>query len=76
MWGKNERYLIMINAQMNFMEEMIIDNFAGGGGASTGKKLTSLEERGFTFEECEAMKAGFKTCEGCNRENAVEMIRR
>lgn len=26
----------MSGAQINFLEEIIVDNFAGGGGASTG----------------------------------------
>ena len=29
------------NAQLNFLDEIIVDNFAGGGGASTGIELAT-----------------------------------
>lgn len=31
----------MSGAQINFLEEIIVDNFAGGGGASTGIELAT-----------------------------------
>ena len=31
----------MSGAQNNFLEEIIVDNFAGGGGASTGIELAT-----------------------------------
>ena len=31
----------MSGAQINFLEEIIVDNFAGGGGASTGMELAT-----------------------------------
>ena len=31
----------MSGAQINFLDEIIVDNFAGGGGASTGIELAT-----------------------------------
>lgn len=35
----------MSGAQINFLEEIIVDNFAGGGGASTGEEMEILDAK-------------------------------
>lgn len=59
-------------SQLNFLDEIIVDNFAGGGGASTGMELATGRPVAIAINHDHG--GAGKSCDGMTRTATMEAI--